>query len=90
MASMKLEEQLDEQVYLTCKYVCKIMQPKLHSFTSHRRKSRALIISKKKGEMPQIPMTLNCKNQRKETKVCGQNVNVYMGKLKLIVIDSHP
>jgi hypothetical protein len=50
---------------------------KLHSF-SHRGKCHALIIAKKNGEIPQIPMSLNWQNPWKEIKVCGQNVKVYM------------
>jgi hypothetical protein len=81
MASIKLEEKLEEQVYLTDKYVCVKLMIKLHLF-SHRRKIRALIIAKKKREMPQTPMSLICQNQWKEIKikVCGQNVNMYMEK----------
>jgi hypothetical protein len=56
MASMELEEQLEEQVYLTDKYVCVKLMIKLFSLISQRIKSRALIIAKKKGEMPQIPI----------------------------------
>jgi hypothetical protein len=69
MASMKLEEQLEEQVYLTHKYACVKLMIKLHS---HRGKSRELIMAKK-GKMPQTPMSLNCQNQRKESKVCDWN-----------------
>jgi hypothetical protein len=61
---------------------------KLHTF-SQRRKSRGLIIAKKKREIPQVSMSLNCQNQRKEMKVCGQNVIVYMGMGKLIVIATY-
>jgi hypothetical protein len=75
MASMKLEEQLKEQVYLTAINMC------LTPLISHRRKSRALIIAKKKGEMPQIPMTLNCQNLWKERKVCDWNAKLYNGNI---------
>jgi hypothetical protein len=44
MALIKSEEQLEEQVYLTDKYVCEINDKTL--FISHQRKSRALIIAK--------------------------------------------
>jgi hypothetical protein len=70
---MNGEEQLEQQVYLTHKYVCKINDKT--PFISHWRKSRVLIIVTKNGEMAQIPMSLNCQNQRKEKeiKVCDWN-----------------
>jgi hypothetical protein len=69
MASLKLEERLEEQVYFNDKYyACKINDKT--PFISHWRKSRELIIAKKKEEMPQITMNLNCQNHWKETKVC--------------------
>jgi hypothetical protein len=58
-------------------------------FISQRRKRHELIIAKKKREIPQIQISLNCQHHWKETQVCDWNYLKAYGNLNLLRNISH-